>query len=267
MEKQIKSDLKKQFQMLKLKNCKNLYVTSNLRQFSKVRIRKNKKLEVILSALIKTMGKNFTIFTPAASLNLCNTNQVFDPVKTPSHKMGPLSEYIRLKKSVRSIHPFWSIAGIGKNSKLLKNVSRHAYGYGSPWSTMLNLDFTQLNIGTHPSRAVTLVHHIETIMGVPYRFNKEFKQKILINKKIQKKTFYLSTMFKTTKIQKRKKLNEHFFKVLKDSGKLNYFKNSFGLEMWSFKMRDFFDVVTKMMRDDIYCYLEKKPNLAKVHKN
>ena len=60
---------------------------------------------------------------------------------------------------------------------------------------------------------------------------------------------------------------EIFFKKLEDLGKLNYFKNSFGLEMWSFKMRDFFDVSTKMMKEDIYCYLEEKPNLSEVHKN
>ena len=29
---------------------------------------------------------------------------------------------------------------------------------------MLELDFLQLNIGMHPSKAVTLVHHVETLM-------------------------------------------------------------------------------------------------------
>ena len=87
--------------------------------------------------------------------------------------MGPLAEYIRcLKHSKRSLHPFWSISGIGKNSKVLNNISKHAYAYGSPWSKMLDLNTTQLNLGIKPSRAVTLIHHIETICGVPYRFNK-----------------------------------------------------------------------------------------------
>ena len=31
---------------------------------------------------------------------------------------------------------------------------------------MLDLDFQQLNLGIHPSKAVTLIHHIETIYGV-----------------------------------------------------------------------------------------------------
>ena len=33
--------------------------------------------------------------------------------------MGPLSEFIRKKKSSRSLHPYWSIVGIGKKRKLL----------------------------------------------------------------------------------------------------------------------------------------------------
>ena len=43
-----------------------------------------------------------------------------------------------------------------------------------PWSKFLDLDVLQVNIGIHPSKAVTLIHHIETIFGVPYRYTKEF---------------------------------------------------------------------------------------------
>ena len=38
--------------------------------------------------------------------------------------------YKYTKKSVRSIHPYWSVVCIGKESKLLKKVSKHAYGVG-----------------------------------------------------------------------------------------------------------------------------------------
>ena len=54
---------------------------------------------------------------------------------------------------------------------------------------MLSLDTTQLNLGIHPSKAVTLIHHIETIAGVPYRFNKEFKCKIINKSKVKYENF------------------------------------------------------------------------------
>ena len=40
-----------------------------------------------------------------------------------------------------------------------------------------------------------------------------------------------------------------------------YIKSKFGLEIWSFKMRDFFDIATEFFIKDIYNYLEFKPNL------
>ena len=260
------NDFSKALKTLKIKN-ENLYVTSNLIKISNIRIKKEIKLKIILDEIIKKLGINYTIFAPGSTFNLVNTDIIFDPLKTEIYKMGPLSEFIRKKKSSRSLHPYWSIVGIGKKRKLLDKVSSHSYGYGSPWSKMLDGDFTQLNIGMHPSKAVTLIHHIETIMGVPYRFSKEFTHNVRLNNKIIRKNFHMSVFYKSTPIQKKIKLNEHFFLQLKKQGELNYAKTSSGLEMWSFKMKDFFNTATKILSQDIYSYLEQKPNLKKVHQN
>ena len=99
---------------------KNIYVTSDLSSLSSLRIKKKNKLKIIFDSLKKSSGKNFTIFTPGATLNLCGTNEIFDIKKTKSYKMGPLSEYIRSLNSKRSLHPYWSVVGVGKNSKILK---------------------------------------------------------------------------------------------------------------------------------------------------
>lgn len=253
------------FKKLKINENKNIYLTSNLTDISKIRIRKEKKLSSIYKCLTQTTGKNFSLFVPTATLNLCNTKIPFDLENTPSHKMGPLAEFIRNnKKSVRSLHPFWSICGIGNNAKFLKQVSKHAYGYGSPWSKMLDLDFLQVNIGIHPSKAVTLVHYIETIIGVPYRYNKLFKHKIKIQNKFYYDDYFQSVFFNQVDSKKKIKLNEHFFKILKKQKKLNYSKLPYGLEMWSFKMRDFFKVATELFQKDIYTYLENKPKFNKI---
>ncbi len=262
--KDLEKDFLLGFKKLKINKSKNVFVTSNLTSISKIRIIKNKKLDLIFKCLTKTMGNNYSIFVPTATLNLCNTKIPFDLENTPSDKMGPFAEYIRNKKSIRSIHPFWSVCGLGKNSKILKNVSKHAYGYNSPWSKMLDLDFLQVNIGIHPSKAVTLIHHIETIIGVPYRYNKLFKHNIKYNNKIYQDNFFQSVFFNNINIKKKIKLNEHFFDILKKQKKLNYSKNNSGLEMWSFKMRDFFKVATDLFQDNMYTYLEFKPKFDKI---
>ena len=203
MEDKLRRDFLIKLKKLKISKTKNVYVTSNLSKLSQYRISKETKLNIIFDTLKETIGKNYSIFSPAATLNLCNTKKIFDIDNTPSFQMGPLAEYIRKKKSVRSLHPYWSIVGVGKNAKFLKKVSKHAYGVGSPWSIMLGLDTTQLNLGMHPSKAVTLVHHIETIVGVPYRFTKEFEHKIKSGKKIYKNKFYLLVSYLNANVKKK----------------------------------------------------------------
>ena len=88
------------------KKNKNIYVTSDLSSLSSLRVKKEKKLKIIFDTLKKSAGKNFTIFTPGATLNLCGTNEIFDIKNTKSYKMGPLSEYIRNLNSRRSLHRF-----------------------------------------------------------------------------------------------------------------------------------------------------------------
>lgn len=220
LKKNFSRDFEKGLKKLGLNKTKNLFVTSNLESISKIRIKKNDKLKILLEGLKKIMGKNYTIFSPSASLNYCNRNFIFDPKNTPSFQMGPLAEFLRLQKnSCRSMHPFWSVSAIGKNKNYLKDVSKHSYAYGSPWSKMLELNASQLNLGVHPSKAVTLIHHIETVCGVPYRFNKEFKCRVLYKNKVKTEKFYLSVFFKNRNIKKRIKLNEHFFNELKKKKK------------------------------------------------
>jgi aminoglycoside 3-N-acetyltransferase len=66
----------------------------------------------------------------------------------------------------------------------------------SPWSKMLELDTLQVNIGINPGNAVTLIHHVETVVGVPYGYNKEFLHPIKRGSKTTMEKFYLSVRFK-----------------------------------------------------------------------
>ena len=57
-----------------------------------------------------------TLVVPTSSTNLCNTTIPFDINKTPSER-GVLSEFIRqVPSAVRSFHPFYSYAAIGRDA-------------------------------------------------------------------------------------------------------------------------------------------------------
>ena len=251
-------DLLKSIGLERKETC---YIAGNISALARTRLKKDILLPTFIDALQEVIGPMGTVFSPSASMNLCNTNTSFDIASTPSHEMGALAEYIRLANgSVRSRHPFWSISGIGHNSKILRNVSRHSYGVGSPWSKFLDLDTRQINVGLHPSKAVTLIHHIEVAVGVPYRYTKEFMHPILQKDgSILDEPFYMSVMYQESDILKRIALNEHYFNEMEKRNLLKSIVHASGLKFWSFKMRDFYDIATTIFINDIYNYLEKPP--------
>ncbi len=258
--KEYKNELVRCYKSIGVEADESVYVTGNISKLGRLRISKEMKLKGLHEAILKIIGPDGTIFSPAASMNLCNTKIPFSLKRTPSHQMGPLAEYFRLLEgSYRSMHPFWSICGSGRYAHHLNNVSKHAYGVGSPWSILLDLNSRQINFGLHPSKAVTLIHHIETIVGVPYRYNKEFLHPIDNGGKIVEEYFYQSVFYENSDIEKRIKLNEHFFEALKEKGMLNEVQLDSGLRIWSFLMKDFFDIAVSFFTDDIYTYLEKPP--------
>lgn len=256
-------DLSKHLKNVGLSEGDNCYVASNISLLAKTKIKKNILLSNCLSSFQEVIGSNGTIFSPSASMNLCNTNIPFDKKNTPSNNMGAFAEYIRKsEESTRSLHPFWSISGIGKNSNILSTVSRHSYGLGSPWSKFLDLDVRQINIGIHPSKAVTLIHHLEVSIGVPYRYTKEFLHPIVhSNGKIVKEPFYMSVMYKDTDIKKKVALNEHYFLEMEKKKLIQSSTHPLGLSIWSFKMRDFYELSKNFFINDIYNYLENPPKI------
>lgn len=258
LKKEVFKELYNSFKRVNKKNNKNIFITSNLSKLAKINLKNEIKLQILIRALKKSVGKNFTIFFPSATLNLVGKNKIFDPKLSPSFQMGSLTEFVRLNEKItRTEHPFWSVIAIGKNQKILKNISKHAFGYGSPWTKMIEKNALQINLDIEPWKAISLVHYVETVIGVPYRYNKEFTHKLKINNKTIKKRFYLSSIFKSPKILKKKMRNINFFNILKKKKKINLYKNKYNQKIWSFKMRDFFDTAVEEFNKDIYCCVNK----------
>jgi len=260
---ELQLDLSKTLGKIGLKKEETCYVAGNISALARTRLKKDILLPIALSSFQDVIGPAGTIFSPSASMNLCNTDTPYDIKKTPSHEMGAFAEYLRqVHGSIRSFHPFWSISGIGKNANILETVSRHSYGLGSPWSKFLDLDARQINIGLHPSKAVTLVHHVEVSTGVPYRYTKEFLHPIVkSNGSISIEPFYMSVMYRDSDIKKRVALNEHYFNEMEKRNLLQSITHSSGLKIWSFKMRDFYDTAINFFIEDIYNYLEYPPEI------
>ena len=184
--------IKKKYISLGLKKSQNLYITAD---FGKIIERNFLKPEVVedhFKAIKEIIGIDGTIIVPTATLNLCKTDKIFDPKKTPSFNMGFFSELIRKKGGAkRSLHPLWSVSAIGKLSNYFtKDISRHAFGYDSIWTRLIKKNALSLHIGVNPRQSLSIIHYTELVSGAPYRFTKGFDQYIIRNGKKVKEEFF-----------------------------------------------------------------------------
>jgi aminoglycoside 3-N-acetyltransferase len=215
-------------------------------------------LSAHLRAIRELLGPTGTIFVPAASLNLCNTEIVFDVQTTESSNMGLFAEYVRKHpEAVRSFHPFWSVAGIGPvAANLLNDVPRHSYGWGSVFHRFVEHDVLGLNIGKSPHYSISVVHHVETAVGVPYRYTKEFIHPVRRNGRIEREPFYLSVLYRDCDIvrDRNRKILENFAR----HDRLREVQLGRG-KAWSFSHADFFKTTVNFLSRDLYGWLDRPP--------
>ena len=199
-----------------------------------------------------------TIVVSTATFSLCNTDNVFDILNTQS-EMGSLTEYVRTRPgSVRSFHPFSSYAAIGKNANYIcENTSRHSIGPNSPKARLLELDAQYLSIGLPPSRVSMVIHHIEELMGVPYRYTKEFNHPVLRNGVIACEPFYLFVRYLDSDVEID--LDIKVFPYFYSEGFKTKEENLGRGKVYSYSMNDFYLSSVKLLTKDIYACLVSEP--------
>ena len=170
---------------------------------------KEEHYKTLLSEIIKIVGNKGSIFINTYTFDNSRKNKNF-VYESKICTSGYLSTYfLKLKGVQRSIHPIFSVSGIGRMKKYVcSNNSVHNYGYLSPYHKMMLINTKILSLGAEISRSPFL-HCSEYFMGVPYNYNKIFKKKVLKNRKEIKKSFVsfvrylnLNLNYKFTKLEK-----------------------------------------------------------------
>lgn len=128
----------------------------------------------ILLSFLDAVGSNGTIILPLFNFDFPKTG-FFDIRYTPS-QMGSLTEIARLHKdSIRTGHPIYSFAIIGKNSHYFINLdNKSGYGLDSPFGVLRELDGKIASLDLPDQNSMTFYHHVEEMMLVDYRYFKEF---------------------------------------------------------------------------------------------
>ena len=86
------------------------------------------------------------------------------------------TEYIRtMKGALRSFHPLVSVVARGQKAKYItQNVTRSAFGWGSPFSRLHELKGKCLYLGMTCGESNTFLHYVGQMYGVSYSYNKAY---------------------------------------------------------------------------------------------
>jgi aminoglycoside N3'-acetyltransferase len=197
LEKKINEAVKK----INLKEYDTIYVAGNIYNFGFSFNETKLFCENLINNLLIITKNKINIVVPTSTLDLLKKKNPIFSNNTKSFMMGIFSEFVRSKKeSFRSSHPLWSFSGIGKDIKdILNQTSCSAYGKGSVFEKLLKKKTLFVSMGK-PHRSLAMLHYAEHVVGVPYRFNKEFNIKVKTNNKIRKKYCLLGVRYNSKKI-------------------------------------------------------------------
>lgn len=159
-----------------LKSGDCVYIVSDMLELAKTY--HSHGIELNLNSIIdefqRSVGKEGTLLFPTFNWDFCK-GIAFDAHKTPV-RTGALSK-AALKRSdfTRTDHPLYSFAVWGsKQKELLQNKSIDSFGIGTIFEKLYDWNAKIFVIGLTPLQGVTYVHHVEQMVGVPYRYTKEF---------------------------------------------------------------------------------------------
>ncbi len=220
INKTLKNEIEKLVKKLSIKKSSTLYIAGNIYNFGIKKKEVYEFCENFLDFTQKKIGKKGNIVVPTATLNFVNSNKIYNPMKTKSYMMGIFSEHVRNKKnSFRSSHPLWSFSGFGGSiKKILGKTSYSAYGDGSVFENLLNFNTYFISLG-EPHTSIGMIHYVENLIGVPYRYNKEIWVHVRKGKKILKKYCLLGVRFKSKNM-----ISDNNVKIINKLKLMNTFK-------------------------------------------
>ncbi len=153
-----------------------LLLHSDIRQV----LRNSKRLHLnilpkdIFESLIDYLGPDGTLLLPLFNFGFARGDK-FD-IKLTKSEMGVLSEIGRNSlHSIRTGHPIYSFAAIGKYLNLFKDVDNYSgYGKDSPFGILHHINGKIAVLNLPDQKSMTFYHYIEELHNVNYRYHKKF---------------------------------------------------------------------------------------------
>jgi len=172
----------------------NVYLTIDILQLASHLGLIKSNLEIFsnsfLDFFLKRIGENGSLIIPVFNEDCIKTG-FFDRKKSPGQSGGFGNFLLNNNFKNRTKHPYVSFLVFGKDSsKLIEHNNKNSEGNNSIWEKIIENKYSLLTIGHHWQRSFSIVHHLEKLCNVEYRFDKNFKTDYLdLDGKSSKKEF------------------------------------------------------------------------------
>ena len=121
---------------------------------------------------------NGTLILPTFTYSFCNGEKFH--IKNSKSTVGALTEHFRRREDVsRTRHPIFSVAIWGNKNDFL-DIGKDSFDEKSIFGKLHKKNAKLLFLGA-PFQSCTYMHYIEQMHGIPYRYMKYFRGKIVDN--------------------------------------------------------------------------------------
>lgn len=158
-----------------------VYVVSDILRLAKTAFENGENFspDEFIDTILEKVGNTGTVLIPTFNWDFCR-GVPFDYRNSPSQSGALGNTALRRKDFRRTCHPIYSFAVWGQDSeKLFKMNNENSFGKGSVFDYMHEVNAKGLIIDLSCLAGMTYMHHIEQMLGVPYRYNKIFSAKYI----------------------------------------------------------------------------------------
>lgn len=147
-----------------------------------IRDREDRWCAFLFEHIMEALGPHGTLLVGTFSYS-CGNPEIPFVVEENRSEIGPFTNWVRQQhQSIRSLHPIFSVAGIGPNAAdILTNTGGAAFGPCSPFGRLAPHGARFVNLGIPFRQSLTYVHHLEQCYGCNHRYHKTFSGVVVQN--------------------------------------------------------------------------------------
>jgi len=253
-----KEDFKSILQSLGIKANDVLFVHSDVSVFGKPATFNR---SFILSSFVEALQAAVpagTLILPAFTYSFCKREKF--SIKDSESTVGALTEYFRKKEGVlRTKHPIFSVSVWGNKSDFL-NIGKDSFNEESIFGKLHKKKAKLLFCGA-PFQACTYMHYIEQMHGVPYRYIKSFKGKIIDDVEYEDEYTFFARYLDANVNFDMQKTERYLF----DNGFMKKKQLGSG-KIILVDAEVLYQKGLKLLDKDIFYFLKTKPDIKKIEK-